>query len=158
MSVGTAAGSRFFLGPANDTADEIGDYEALAYVEVGEIEDMGEFGDQANIVQFTAIGNRRVRKFKGSYDAGDMNMTLGFDAGDAGQTALVAALASDSDFAVRITLPDGDDTTSPAGDPTTFYFRAKITSNRRNVGNAENIVRRMVMVAINSEIIEVAAS
>lgn len=155
MTVRTAAGARFYIGPANETADELADYTGLAYTEVGEVEDLGEFGDAWNQTTFTALSDSRVRKYKTTRDAGDANMVIGFDSGDAGQTALVAALDSKSDYAFKIVLDDGSEGSPSQG--TTWYFRAKIMSNRRNVGTNDNVVRRNVTVAINSDIIEVAA-
>jgi hypothetical protein len=158
MGVGTNAGSRLFIGPANNVADDVAEFEAATpYVEVGEVEDLGEFGDQVASQTFTAVGNRRVRKLKTTFDAGEMALVLGMDSGDAGQAALVAALDSDDDFAIKITINDEDESDSDA-EPTTFYFRAKVMSNRRQLGRVDNIRRRAVTLAINSEIIEVEAN
>lgn len=154
MGVHTSAGARLYIGPvAADTIDSVAEFKALgAYVEVGEIEDMGEVGDTFNIVTFTAMANRRVRKFKGSADAGNMTLSLGRDVTDAGQTALKAALASDFDYAVKIVLND-----QPAGSPShpsTIFIRGKITAFSNNIGNVESITRRQCQIAVNSALYE----
>lgn len=155
MGVQTLAGSKFFIGPANETADDAAAYRALnTYVEVGEIEDFGNFGDKVATTNFTAVNNRRVRKFKTTFDAGEMTLLLGMDSSDTGQQALVAALDSDSDFAIKVTLDDSDETDSDAT-PTTFFFRAKVISNERQLGKVDNVVRRSVGIALNSEVIEI---
>ena len=56
MTVRTAAGARFFIGPANETADELADYPGLAYTEVGEVEDLGEFGDHLVVDRVEDLG------------------------------------------------------------------------------------------------------
>lgn len=155
MAVQTSAGAKFYLGPANETADEQAEFEALSYTLVGEIEDIGEFGDRVNPVNFTALGDSRVRKFKGSRDAGNITMTVGFDPSDAGQSAIETALAADGNYAVRISL--GDTGTGSPSNPTTFYFLGKVMSYTTNIGSADNVVRSTVEVAIDSAIVRVAA-
>lgn len=156
MTVQTAAGSKLFIGPvATSGTDAQGEFEALAFTEVGEIENYGDFGDQANEITFTAISDRRVRKFKGSFNAGTLQLTLGRDPSDAGQAAMKTALASDSDYAIKVMLNDGS-AGSPSA-PTTFYFRAKVMSYTANIGTVENVVRSTVGLGINSPLIEVAA-
>lgn len=156
MSVQTAAGSRIFIGPAvtEAEADSVGEFQALSYTEIGEVENLGAFGDTAGQTTFAALGDRRVRKFKTSYDAGNVEMTVGFDAGDAGQDALVAAFTSDSDFAIKVMANDGSEG-SPS-EPSTFYFRAKVMSKPITIGTVDNVVRRSFTLAINSEVFEVA--
>ncbi|EPM82047.1 hypothetical protein A260_28286, partial [Pseudomonas syringae pv. actinidiae ICMP 19068] len=69
-------------------ADTEADYKQDVYVDVGEIEDLGEFGDTFSSVTFTSLKDGRVRKYKGTADAGDMTLTVGLDNGDAGQKAV----------------------------------------------------------------------
>lgn len=156
MSIQTAAGAKVFIGPANETADDEAAFSALTYSEIGEVEEIGEFGDQANEIKFAALGNRRVRKLKGSFDAGTLELTVGRDPQDEGQAAIAAALASNSDYAIKIELGDGDDGTG--GEPTTFYFRAKVMSYTSNLGDVENVVRSKISLGINSDIVEIPAS
>lgn len=155
MTVQTAAGAKLYLGPvAAASVNTLGAFQALVYTEVGEIESLGEFGDQATEITFTSLGDRRVRKFKGSFNAGTLALTLGRDPSDSGQAALVAAAAQDDDYAVKITLND-EGNGSPQN-PTTFYFRGKVMGYTANIGNAENVVRSTVNIGINSAIIEQA--
>lgn len=154
MAVQTAAGAKLYIGPADDSASSSGDYIGLSYDEVAEIEDIGEFGDSVNEVTFTALSDRRVRKFKGSFDAGTLELTLGRDPSDDGQGAMIDALASDDDYAFKVELNDAEG----SGDPTTFFFRGKVMSYTAQIGNTENVVRASASIAINSEIIEVPAT
>lgn len=165
MAVNTAAGSTFAIGPqaayattvdwSDSEADIILAFEALTWTEVGEVEDLGEFGDEASEITFTALANRRVRKFKGTFDAGTVTVQAGSDPADPGQLAMIAAFASDLDFPFRVTL---NDQLTLAGEPTTLYFGGKVMSKRRNVGDVENVVRQNFPVGINTEIIEVPAT
>ena len=85
-NLNTAAGCRLGLG-SKDGADTEALYKADDYVDVGEIEDLGEFGDTFSSVTFTSLRDGRVRKYKGTADAGDLTLTVGLDNGDLGQAA-----------------------------------------------------------------------
>lgn len=163
MGVQTAALSKLFIGTALVVNFDLADatvaaaVEADTLTEAGEVEDMGEFGDQAGVQNFTSIGDRRTRKFKTTFDAGTLQLTLGFDSADDGQAALVAALDSDLDYNFKVQLNDAPGAAS--GDtPTLFYFRGKVTSNQRRVGSVDNVVRRVVGIAINSRVVEIPAA
>lgn len=157
MSVKTAAGSKLYLGSEDpdESVDSQAEFEADSYQLVGEVEDLGEFGDAWNSTDFTALADSRVRRFKTTRDAGEMQVVLGFDAADAGQSALVTAVDSKNDYAFKLTLDD-EGSGSPSN-PTTFYFRAKVMSNRVVGGSNDNVIRRNVTLAINSAIIQIDA-
>lgn len=154
MTVNTAAGSKIYIG-SSVVAASISDYETESYVKIGEVEDLGEFGDEAEEVTFTSLEDRRVRKFKGSFNAGTIPVTAGSDPSDAGQIAMVAAFATDLDYNFKVEL---NDQITLGGDPTILYFHGKVMSKRRNVGQVNNVVRQSFSVGINSEILEVPAT
>lgn len=151
MSVNTAATSTLSIGTTVAVTNQA-EYEADSYTAVGEVEDLGEFGDTAETVNFTALENRRVRKLKGSFDAGSVTVQAGADTLDPGQIAMVEAFASDEDYNFKITL---NDEVTVGGTPTTMYFSGKVMSIPHNVGSVNNVVRRTFMVDINTEILVV---
>lgn len=155
-NLNTAAGCIFSLGTKTG-ADTEAEYKADTYVEIGEIEDLGEFGDTFSAVNFTSLRDGRVRKYKGTADAGDITLALGLDNSDAGQAAVKVAHKdrSKGDYNVKITLNDGEPDATPPVAPTTFYMRGKVMNNTVAPGGADNVVRRNVTVAINSDIIEI---
>lgn len=154
-NLNTAAGCRISIG-GKTGADTETDYKDDTYVEVGEIEDLGEFGDTFSSVTFTSLRDGRVRKYKGTADAGDLTLAVGLDNGDVGQNAVKAAHKdrSKGDYNIKITLNDGDPEATPAITPTTFYFRGKVMNNTVAAGAADNVVRRNITIGINSDIIE----
>lgn len=157
MSVNTAAGTRIFIGP-EDQANlplTISEYDALAWVELGEVEDAGTFGDQWNTQGFTALKDSRVRRFKTTRDAGETTFVVGFDGDDVGQTAFEMAVESKFNFPIRVELPDKQ---TELGNGTTFYFRSQVNSNRINVGGNDNVVRMNVNIAINSAVTRKASA
>lgn len=152
----TASGTRVYIGNAVTSAvDTIAEFEAISvWTEVGLVESVGEYGDQANPVTFEALGDGRVRKSKGARDAGILAIVCGHDPTDTGQAALEAAEATNNNFAFKVVLPDG-----PAGYSDTIqYFRGLVMGKRKNVGNNENVVRNNYSVGINSEIFTDPAS
>lgn len=148
MPVNTAAGAVFSIG-TKAQANDATTYAADTYVSVGEVESIGEFGDEVSAATFTALANRRVRKFKGTYDAGDIQLTVGFDSGDAGQTALNTALKDEgsTDYNFKIEFEDGD----------VFYFSGKVMSRRISAGSADEIVKANISIAIGTEVLEIPA-
>lgn len=154
-NLNTAAGCRFSIGSKTGAETET-EYKADTYVEIGEIEDLGEFGDTFSNVTFTSLKDGRVRKYKGTADAGDLTLTVGLDNGDAGQNAVKTAHKdrSKGDYNIKITLNDGDPGATPALNPTTFYMRGKVMNNTVAPGAADNVVRRNITIGINSDILE----
>ena len=155
-NLNTAAGCLFSIGSKSGATTEAL-HKADTYVEVGEIEDLGEFGDTFSSVTFTSLRDGRVRKYKGTADAGDLTLTVGLDNGDLGQAKLKIAHKdrSKGDYNIKITLNDGDPTASPVVTPTTFYMRGKVMNNTVAPGAADNVVRRNVTIGINSDILEI---
>ena len=153
MSINTGAGTRIYIGPRL-TADLPKDHEAaiallaaLVYAEVGEVESIGDYGDTINDVTFSALASGRATHLKGLADAGTVELSIGFDAGDAGQLALVTAFLDRSqfDYPIKVEYVDG----------LVDYFAAKVMSNKKTGVSVESVVKRTVTLGINSEIYEV---
>jgi len=96
-------GSSFGFGSSVVAApDEVAD----TYLFTSEITKIGAWGKKFNLIKFTSITNRRTRKFKGTYDNGSLPLAFGYDVGDPGQAAMLAAQNSDLNFNIRILLND----------------------------------------------------
>lgn len=153
MPINTAAGTRLSIGPRLSAklpateAAAITLLEGLTYVEVGELSNIGDYGDEVGDVTFAALADSRTRHLKGLADAGSVELTIGFDVGDAGQLALVEAQKDRSqfDYPVKVEYVDG----------LVDYFAAKVMSSRKTIGGAEDVITRAVTLGINSEIYEV---
>lgn len=149
----TATGARIFIGPAvTTTTDTATEYAALTWTEIGLVESLGEFGDEASVVNFASLNDGRQRKAKGVRDAGNLALTVARDASDPGQDALIAAEATNNKFAFKVTYPDR---VTPTGTDGIDYFRALVSSKRNNVGSADSVIRRSFMLGIDSEIVSV---
>ena len=151
MSISTAAGSRFFIGGAGEPAD-LAAFQAHSYIEVGEIENLGEVGDESQVVQFASLADGRMRKLKGVRDAGTMNIICGLDDSDAGQDAMIAAEAEPLNYAFKIQLNNPLTLGGTGG--IKFYF-GQVLSKRINIGDVNNVIRYNFNVGVNSGLTEV---
>lgn len=138
----TSAGSKVSIGttavdPTTDT-----------YAEVGEITDAGSFGKVFTEIKFITLGNRAERKFKGSYNDGNMVVKVGRNAVDAGQAALITALDSDKDYNFKVELNDASDPIT--GTNTTFYFKAKVMGFPTTIGTPNQVVAGEFTLGIHS--------
>lgn len=152
MTLKTSANCKLYIG-TTAAATDLTTFEADTYTEVGSIEDLGEFGDAFNAVTFTSLGDGRVRKLKGTKDAGDMTIVVAMDTSDTGQDALVAAAEDDQSDGYNIKVELNDQITPSTGNPTTFFFRAQVMGARIAVGAADNVIRRNVTLAIDSAVL-----
>lgn len=136
------------------------EFEADTYAVAGLVEEIGEFGDQRNSVQFLSLADSRVQKARGAADAGDATVTYAHETGDGGQDALKTAFetasAAADEFNFRVEF--NDQITPSTGNPTTFYFRAKIMGRRVQSITADGVVKVQATLAINSPVLEIAAT
>lgn len=154
MAIAATTGAKIFIGPTTPAATETA-YEALSWTEIKEVESIGEFGDQASTIEFTSLGDARVRKRKGVRNAGDMTVTVANDALDPGQQAVVAAEATEFAYAFKVVLADGADANDT---DSTFYFHALVGSARLSNLSANEIVKRAFNLLIDTAIIEVPST
>lgn len=163
MAIHKTAGSKFYIGPAlnPDTINAMSDADAIEFFEditggswkeVEEIEDLGEHGDSSEAINFTAIGNRRVRKLKGARDAGTKTITVGRDPLDDGQVALDAAEATDFNYAFKVVHADAR---SPDHTDSIEYFGGLVMARPTNQGQVNTVTRKSYPIGINTQIWEV---
>lgn len=154
MGISTGAGVQVFIG-TTDPAENLSQFLTDTYTEVGEVEDLGEFGDAAEEVTFASLADGRLQKLKGVRDAGTIALICGQDDGDVGQDALIVAEADTLDFNFKIIL---NDKLTSGGTPSEHYFRAKVMSKRTGVGTVNNVVRKTFNLGINSEVLSIDAT
>lgn len=155
MSINTGAGTRIYIGPRLSAdlpaarAAALTLLSGLTYVEVGEVESIGDYGDTINDVTFNGLAQGRAKHLKGLADAGTSDLVVAFDSGDAGQIKLVEAFMDRSrfDYPIKVAYIDGE----------TDYFAAKVMSNKKAGITVEGVLKRNVSLGINSEIYEVDA-
>src|SRR5688572_6720065 len=124
MTTRVSTGCKIFIGPvAASTVDTEAEFEGLSYTEIHQVLDLGEFGDQSAEITVSYLETSRDESYKGTRNGGTLALKVGADSADAGQTALVAAEATASNYAFKVTLND-EGAGSPSN-PTTYYFRGQ---------------------------------
>ena len=149
-NVRTAAGTKLYIGGTGALESE------SSWVEVGEIVDFGEYGKQYNLVTHNPIGSRKTYKFKGSYNNGQLALSLGQDLEDAGQEAVRDALDSDNQYNFKVEFDDEADTSGAT--PTTDIFKGVVMSFTTQVGSVDSIVGAACSIEISGDITRTLAS
>jgi len=150
MTVKTASGSKIYIG-TTASATTLAAYQADTYTEIGEVEDMGEFGDSSSEVTFASIGDARVRKSKGARDAGTMAVVVGHDPLDAGQDAMETAEQTNYEYNFKVVIADAKNANFSS---TVKYFTGPIMSQRMNIGANDHIVRKTYNIGVNTALFE----
>lgn len=120
-------------------------FGALSYVSVGEVTDIGTFGETIAKVTHVPLSTGVTIKRKGVIDAGDITLKMARAPTDAGQVVLKAALASNSTYSFCVTLQSG----------TKLYFLALVMSYTTTIGAAGAITAADTSIAITTLPIEV---
>lgn len=143
-----SAGAKIYIGPVTAAAT-VSAYAALTWVEVGGVESIGEFGDTAGQITFTGLGDSRVQKLKGAYDAGDITVAAAWGPLDLGQIAMRTAAATKFAYAIKVTFEDSADANDT---DSVFYFHARVMSAKKSVGGANNVMMENYNLAISTAI------
>ena len=113
------------------TEDQTG-YEALTWVEVGNVVSIGGLGDTSEDVTFDLLKTGRRSHVSGVKDVGEVPVTIEYNRSDAGLTILEAANNGNTTHSFRVTDSDGDD----------YYFQglvANMTDNERTASQYKGI-------------------
>lgn len=146
MAIGTSEGSTVFIGPVTNVTTLAALKALTEWVEIGDVESIGEFGPQAQDVSFTPLKGPSVQHLKGAIDNGMLPVIYAHNPLDPGQIALRAAAGTKFEYAVKIVLSDEADANDT---PTTFYARGPVFGNRTNVGGANDVRKRTSNIGLN---------
>jgi hypothetical protein len=152
------AGALLYIGGslAAQTTDFVaGDFAGQSWVQIGWMENIGSFGDEASSITFDAIEQQRTQKLKGTRNAGDMSVVCGIDYEDAGQIALRAAEATPNNYAFKVEF---NDMPSGGSSGSLRYFIALVMSAREALDTANNVMKLNATLGINSNIVRVNAT
>ena len=147
-------GTKIYIG-TTVAATTVSAYAADTYTEITGASDIGDFGDTANEIKIDIISDGRTHKAKGTFDAGTMTLKCAYNSTDAGQTALIAAVASPLGYNFKVV---GNDKITTGGTNSIAYFNAKVMSKSLGHGTANNIVMLNSSLAIDSPVLNVAAT
>ena len=143
----TTSGTQIFISNALPASQDQAGYEALTWVEIGEVMDIAEFGRTYEEITTNYLNQRRVKKHKGNYDEGSPAISTTNNRSDLGQAACKVALASDENSAFKIQHQSLD----------LDYFEAKVNSFTSEVGAANKTWNASIQLSIDSDIVPVNA-
>lgn len=140
MTIQSAAGASIGISAAAPATYNVAGYEALTFTNIGEVTDLGEFGREYNLITHNPIDTRATKKLKGSYNEGQISLTVALDTADAGQNLAKTASASDADYSMVVEMQNG----------AKYYFPAKVMSFKIGVGSVDNVVSATISLEITS--------
>jgi hypothetical protein len=130
--------------PASFTATG---YNALTFVEVKGIVDVGEVGDQQNdIVIDTLVG--RVEHVNGSSDLGEIPVSYNFISADAGQVIIRAGAGTNTAHSFKVQDADGK----------VAYFHGVIANVRDRARSSSEYKGETFTIRGNSAVVRAAAA
>lgn len=132
----------------NTDLDQTG-YEALTWVEIKGIGNLGEAGTTTNILNYPTWSETVIQKAKGLSDAGSPTLEVARLPSDAGQDVLrtAAAVGNNNNYAFKILRSDG--TTSTNG--TVIYNRGMVAGPTRPNGSNEDFDLEVFTLAFQQE-------
>ena len=149
-----SAGCKISIGttvviPFTTDAGALTAFKADTFTEVKSVQDIGDFGDVAEEIKFTSLGDARVRKVKGARDAGDCDVTVGRNPTDPGQVAMRAAAADNHAYNIKIELTDAQ--IGGTGNNSVVYFRAMVNSATTAIGSVNSTTLEKFKLSITSK-------
>lgn len=99
----------YICATAQNTILQQVDYEALAWVEIKSVGQLGETGKKTNVLTYDTWGDSVTQKAKGMTDAGSPELEVARIPTDAGQLILrtAAAVGNNNNYAFKMVRPDG---------------------------------------------------
>jgi hypothetical protein len=156
------AGSKLYIGPAKaftGTDFTVSDFPstgagAITWTEIGGTTNLGATGDTAELITTTHINDSRVRKAKGTRNAGSMTVVCDLSYDDPGQLALIAAEKTRDTYAFKLVFND-----APAGGtPSARYFTALVMGTSEELNEANSVAKFNTTLELDSNIVRVAAA
>ena len=133
----TNKGRKFFVCETAKASDlNQTEFEALTWVEVGNVGSVGETGTATNIVSYDELATEVTQKQKGISNAGDPVIEAARNPTDVGQIAIRAMALTKLNYAFKV-----EDDDAPAGFTNTIYYnRGLVTGPTRPGGRNEDFI------------------
>lgn len=156
----TQAGAKFYIAvdvggdaaPQDTDLDQAG-YEALTWLEVKGVGNVGQTGTDTNVVSYDELATEVTQKGKGISNAGDPDVECRRIGSDPGQVEMRAATATKSSYAFKYELDD-----SAGVNGTTFFNRGLVMGPTRPNGGNEDFDLEVFTLGLNQKEIVVEAA
>ncbi|TPW26035.1 phage tail tube protein [Pararhizobium mangrovi] len=148
IAVETEGGTKPVRKPTDLSQEE---YEALAWTEVKHVGNIGQTGDDTNVVNYDELATEVTQKNKGITNAGDPTIECARTSSDPGQQAMRAAAKTGAYYAFKAVDKDAPEA---GGTGSTYYNRGLVTGPMRpNGGNEDFILEQFKLGLVQSEIV-----
>ena len=156
----TQAGAKFYIavdvgGQAepHDTDLNQAEYEALTWLEVKGVGNVGQTGTDTNVVSYDELATEVTQKGKGISNAGDPEIECRRIGNDPGQIEMRRATTTTSSYAFKYELNNSGGTNG-----TTFYNRGLVMGPTRPNGGNEDFDLEVYTLGLNQKEIVVEAA
>lgn len=140
----TFAGAKIYIG-STAAASTRSEFEAISFLEITNVSNMGELGAAANVLQFPVVSDDFVKKSKGTRNAGDPVLVVGRLPNDPGQVAVRAAEETKFFYNFKLELEDAE---TENHTNTVIYFRALVAGVPIQLGGNEDFVTESYTLGI----------
>lgn len=135
MANTNALGKLFICSTPQPNNLTLAQYQALAWIEIKAVGNVGETGESTNMLSYDTWGDTVIQKAKGMTDAGSPEIEVARIPTDPGQIALRAAGDTNLNYAFK-TLKN--DPATIGGTGSTFYNRGLVVGPKRPNGRNED--------------------
>ena len=158
----TQAGAKFYIAVDNTTSEaevhdtdlDLAGYQALTWLEVKGVGNMGQTGTDTNVVSYDELATEVTQKGKGISNAGDPDVECRRIGDDPGQVQMRAASLTKFSYAFKYEL---DNAPNATGNGTTYYNRGLVMGPTRPNGGNEDFELEVYTLGLNQkEIVEEA--
>ncbi len=150
------AASKLYVCPTPQNSNlTLEQFELLEWTEIKGLGNVGEMGNNTNILNYDTWSDDVVLKAKGMTDAGSPEIECARIPSDPGQIVLraAAAVGNNNNYAFKMLRADAQGN----GDPSVFYNRGLVTGPRRPNGRNEDFDLVIFTLALQQEEIQNAA-
>lgn len=152
MTVNTSGGSTVYIHRPDTATNPRYLNRLTGWVPIGEVESLSEIGETFGTIQRTYFSRGpRTESMKTVTTGKSVQLSIGFDVSDAGQTLLREAFTSRESYLFRVEINDAvfNDFVG-----TRLIFRALVTDQPFSIGSSDSITYRNASIQINSEVFE----
>lgn len=151
MSLGVVStGSKVSVSAAAPGTVDVAGYDLVTWTEWTEVTQIGDIGPTSNILKYNTVGDGLVNKRAGSKDYGAMAMEAAYDATNAAQIIIQAAVDTVPvpAISVKIELPTTE----------ILYMQAYPTELKTKIGGADSILMAGVNIEVDGSVISKPAA
>lgn len=142
----SSAGSKIFLAAGEPATETEAGYNALTWVEIKEVTDIGMIGPEMAVINHNPVGENVTYKIPGSLNNGALDCKGARAPSDAGQALLITAQknAATQKYSVQVRLVDG----------TKIFAGVLVTSYKTSIGGQSQITGFESKMEISGAIVE----